>query len=97
MSVSTVWQLGMESLTHLVVSKILAPSGEAMRPRKLSPPEAFFCARPAIGVRQEPSRAVRNARSHSTANLVSSWFKDARRSDAALSASLHAMPMAPCA
>ena len=85
-----------QACSHLVVSKILAPSGLAMRPRKLRPPEAFLCARPAIGVRQEPSRAVRKARSHSTASLVSSWFSSARRFSAALSPSLHAIPMAPC-
>lgn len=79
-----------------MVSKTLAPSGEATRPRKERPPEAFLCARPAMGVRQEPSSAVRNALSHSTASRVSSWLSDASRSIAALSASLHAIPIAPC-
>ena len=82
---------------HLVVSKTVLPSGEAMRPRKDIPPEALRCARPAMGVLQEPSRAVKNALSHTTASRVSSWFSDASRSAAALSASLHAIPMAPCA
>ncbi len=35
-------------------------------------------AQPAMGVRQEPSSADRNARSHTTARRVSSWFRAAR-------------------
>ena len=49
-----------------------------------------------MGVRQLPSRAVRKARSHTTARRVSSWFREARYSAALLSPSLQAMPMAPC-
>ena len=67
-----------------------------MRPRKDMPPEALRCARPAMGVLQDPSKAVRNALSHTTASRVSSWFREASRSPAALSPSLHAIPMAPC-
>ncbi len=58
-------------------------------------PSAFFCARPAIGVRQEPSSARRNSRSATTASRVSSWFSAASRSREAWSSSRHAMPMAP--
>lgn len=52
---------------------------------------------PAMGVRQDPSRAVRNARSVATATRVSSWFKLARYFWADRSLVRHAMPMAPCA
>merc|ERR1719183_822594 len=56
-----------------LVSRISLPSRDAIRPRNssLSP---TLCACAAMGVRQEPSSAARNARSHSTPMRVSSWF-----------------------
>ncbi len=75
---------------------IFLPSGEATKPRKVMPPEAFLTARPAMGVLQDPSSASRKARSHTVASRVSSWFSFARYSWDAVSSSLHAMPMAPC-
>ena len=66
-------------------------------PGTLNPsPPASWQAWPAMGVRQLPSSAVRNARSQTTASRVSSWFRAARNCAASSSPSLHAMPMAPC-
>eukprot|EP00983_Pelagomonas_calceolata_P117208 1160392-Pelagomonas_calceolata.AAC.2 len=50
---------------------------------------------PAMGVRQDPSRAVRKARSQATAIRVSSWLRRARYSWALVSLERQAIPMAP--
>mmetsp|Transcript_4805 Transcript_4805/g.19216 ORF Transcript_4805/g.19216 Transcript_4805/m.19216 type:complete len:372 (-) Transcript_4805:41-1156(-) len=78
------------------VSRISLPSRDAIRPRNssLSP---TLCACAAMGVRQEPSSAARNARSHSTPMRVSSWFSSARNPSCFSSPVRHAIPMAPCA
>lgn len=81
---------------HLLVWYRFLPSGEATRPLKLSPPCSFFCARPAMGVLQDPSRVPRKARSHWIAILVSSWLREANSFCVAESLSRQAMPMAPC-
>lgn len=81
---------------HREVWKILLPSTAATRPRNDSPSPPVRCARPAMGVRQEPSRAARNARSHTTARRVSSWFSAASSFRAGPSSSRQAMPIAPC-
>jgi len=52
---------------------------------------------PAMGVRHEPSKAVRKARSQATAMRVSSWFSRARYSCEVESFERQAIPMAPCA
>lgn len=81
---------------YLLVVYTFLPSGEATRPLKVSPPDSFFCARPAMGVLQEPSRVPRNDLSHWMAILVSSWFREASSFCVAESSSLHAIPIAPC-
>lgn len=81
---------------HLLVWYRFLPSGEATRPLKVSPPCSFFCARPAIGVLQDPSRVPKKARSHWIAILVSSWLREANSFCVAESLSRQAMPMAPC-
>ncbi len=57
---------------------------------------SLCCARPAMGVLQLPSSAVRKARSQTTASRVSSWFSVASSRAALSSPSLQAMPIAPC-
>lgn len=54
------------------------PSGEATNPLKKQLPSSSLAAYPAIGVRHEPSSVSRNALSHATASLVSSWFNEAK-------------------
>lgn len=53
------------------------PSGEATSPLKTQLPSLSLEAYPAIGVRQDPSKVLRKALSHATADLVSSWFSEA--------------------
>ena len=81
---------------YLLVWYTFLPSEEATRHLKVRPPCSFRCARPAIGVLQEPSRVPRNALSHWMAILVSSWFKEASSSRVFESFSRQAMPIAPC-
>lgn len=57
--------------------RTVLPSGEATRPSNLSLPPSFR-AYPAMGVRQDPSSASRNARSQTTAMRVSSWLSAAK-------------------
>ena len=86
-----------ESGVHRSVWKTAEPLGAATRPRKARCPSSVRCAYPAIGVRHEPSRAVKKARSQITAKRVSSWFKAASSLPVAPSPSRHAMPIAPYA
>eukprot|EP00958_Prasinococcus_capsulatus_P015767 scaffold1690_cov366-Prasinococcus_capsulatus_cf.AAC.3 len=78
-------------------STIWVPSGDATRPRNCMSPFSSLWAWPAIGVRHEPSSAARNARSHTTAMRVSSWFSAERYSSSLVSPVLFAIPMAPAA
>lgn len=56
----------------------MEPSGLATRPEKVILPSSPLDAYPAMGVRHDPSSAVRKARSVPTAMRVSSWFSPAR-------------------
>lgn len=77
--------------SHLRISD---PLGLDTRPLNYSLPSTRR-AWPAMGVRHEPSRAARKARSHSTAMYVSWWFSSARYSAARTSSSRQAIPIAP--
>mmetsp|Transcript_2771 Transcript_2771/g.6662 ORF Transcript_2771/g.6662 Transcript_2771/m.6662 type:complete len:254 (+) Transcript_2771:470-1231(+) len=73
------------------------PSGCAINPLNARLPSSPLRAWPAMGVLQEPSRAPRKARSHSTAVYVSGWLRESRYLSGVSSPVLHAIPMAPWA
>mmetsp|Transcript_33342 Transcript_33342/g.79059 ORF Transcript_33342/g.79059 Transcript_33342/m.79059 type:complete len:355 (+) Transcript_33342:217-1281(+) len=76
------------------VLKTLLPSVLPTKPEKLMTPLSIV-AWPAIGVRQDPSSAMRKARSQTTASRVGSSLSLARYCAAASSPVRQAMPMAP--
>mmetsp|Transcript_83619 Transcript_83619/g.167475 ORF Transcript_83619/g.167475 Transcript_83619/m.167475 type:complete len:270 (-) Transcript_83619:34-843(-) len=80
------------SASHLNTS---VPSSLASRPLNFITPSTMNAA-PAMGVRQLPSSAAKNARSQSTHALVSGWLSPARYLRLFVSSSRHWIPMAPC-
>ena len=71
------------------------PSGRATRASRRSPPAPSGTARPAIGVRHEPSSAASSARSQATAAAVGGSTSGCSSAATASSPTRHSMPSAP--